>query len=112
MKALLADRLQVPRHSRIEPPRRHRLITQDLEHRVHRRRRLERRTAGDHRVERGSERVHVCGRPNLTALARGLLRRHIAGRPHDLPRTGQATVNLHPLGEAEVGHPRVLVGVD
>ena len=37
LQALQADRLQVARDRRIQPPRRHRLVVDDLEHGVHRR---------------------------------------------------------------------------
>ena len=112
LQALQADRLQVARDRRIEPPRRHRLVADDLEHRVHRRGRLERRPAGDQGIERRPQRIHVGRRADLAPLAAGLLRRHVAGRPHDLARAGQPAVALHLLGQAEVGDPRVAVLVE
>ena len=69
-----------------KPPRRHRLVTDNLDHGVHRRGRLERRPARHQGIERRPQRVDVGRRTDLTPLAPGLLRRHVAGRPHDLAR--------------------------
>ena len=56
--------------------------------------------------------IHVGRRPDLAAIARGLLGRHVAGRPHDLAGAGQAAVALELLRQAEVGHARVAVPVE
>ena len=81
-------------------------------HGVHRRGRLERRPARHQRIERRPEGIHVSRRPHVTALAAGLLRRHVARRPHDLARAGQPAVGLQLLGQPEVGDPRVAVLVE
>ena len=112
LQALQADRLQVARNRCVEPPRRHRLVADDLDHRVHRRGRLERRPAGDQGIEGRPQGIHVGRRTDLAPLAPGLLRRHVAGRPHDLARAGQPAVALHLLGQAEVGDARVAVLVE
>ncbi len=112
LQALQADRLQVARNRRIEPPRRDGLVAQDLEHRVHRRGRLERRPAGEQSVQRRAQGVHVGRRPDLASLAAGLLRRHVAGRAHDLARAGQPAVALDLLRQPEVGDPRVALLVE
>ena len=45
--------------------------------------------------------------PTARPLAPGLLRRHVAGRAHDLTRAGQTAVALELLRQPEVGDPRV-----
>ena len=45
--------------------------------------------------------------PTAAPLTPGLLRRHVAGRAHDLPRARQPAVALDSLRQPEVGHPRV-----
>ena len=78
----------------IEPPRRHRLLADHLDHRVHRRRRLERRPAGQQRVECRPQRVDIRRRADLAPIPPGLLGRHVAGRAHDLARAGQPAIRL------------------
>ena len=50
--------------------------------------------------------------PTAASLAPGLLRRHVAGRAHDLTRAGQTAVALELLRQPEVGDPRVAVLVE
>ena len=108
---LQADRLQVPIHRRIQPPRRHWFVAENLEDGIHRRGRLERGPARHQGIQRRPQRVNVRGRPHLTPLAAGLLRRHVTGRTHDLARAGQPAVALHLLREAEVRHAGIPVFV-
>ena len=74
--------------------------------------RLERRPAGDQRIQRRPQRVDVGRRTHLAALAPGLLGRHVAGRPHDLARAGQPAVALDLLGQPEVGDPGIAVPIE
>ncbi len=107
LQAFQRDRLQVTRDRRVEPPRRHGIFGDDLEHRVHHRGGLERRAAGDERIQRRPQRIYVRRRADRAAIARGLLGRHVAGRPDDLARAGQPTVALDCFRKPKVGYPRI-----
>ncbi len=88
--------------STLQLRRRHRLVGHHLHDGVQVRRRLERRPARQQLIEDGAQRVDVAGRPNLLALAAGLLGRHVRRRPHDGARGRLANV-VELLGQTEVG---------
>ena len=100
-QASQADRLQVARDLAFEARRRHRLLVDDLQDGLHRRRPLERRPAGEHLVKDRAERIDVGRRSDLLRVPSRLFGRDVAGRAEDLPGLGGAVL-LQSLGQAEV----------
>ena len=76
-----------------------------LQHGVQRRRRPERRPAGEHLVQDRSEGVDVGGGTDVL-LGLGLFGGHVAGRAHDGAGLRQAAAALDVLGQAEIGDLR------
>ncbi len=119
MQALEANRLQVARHLRLQPTRRHRVVHRDLHQRVQRRRGPERWPPRQALVEDRPQRVHV-GRPP-DRLAAGLLGRHVRRRSQDraagrLPRLVEffrqpevGDLGRDSVGEKHVGRFQVAV---
>jgi hypothetical protein len=103
VQAFQADRFQVVRHLGLDMGRRHRLLGPHLHQGVQHRGSLEGRPAREHLVQDRSQRVDVCRRTDLLALALRLFGGHVTGRPHDDPAVGLMHVEVELLGEAEVG---------
>ena len=72
----------------------------------------ERRPAREQVIENRAERIDVAAPADQAALGRGLLRRHVVGRAEHLAAQGQFAVVMQPLGQAEVGHARLVERVD
>ncbi len=66
----------------------------------------------EHRVEHGTQRVHVAERADALQVAGGLLGRHVARRAEHLPGDRVAALGLHALGQAEVGDLRRAAGIE
>ena len=77
---LQTDRFRVAINRRVELSRCNRLLFEHLPERLHRRRRLEGRAAGEEFIEDRSQRVDVGRGTKLGGPARSLLWRHVAGR--------------------------------
>ena len=110
-QALQADRLQVPVELGIDRTRPRRLLVQHLTHDLPGRVARERRLAGQRLVERRAQAVDVSRRRHRLGAAAGLLRRHVGGRAHHRAghRRRRAAVGPDPLGQAEVGHVRLVM---
>ena len=80
--------------------------------RGHRRGPAERRPAGEKFIEHRAKGIDIAGRADVAMPAGGLLRRHVAGAAHDDARLRQLAVVFHDLGQAEIGDPRLIGGVD
>ncbi len=100
-QALQADRLQVARDLELELRWRHRLLLEDLDDGLHRRRPFERRPAGEHLVEDRSQGIDVGRGAHVLGLPSGLLGRDVAGRAQDLSGFG-GSVLLQVFGQAEI----------
>ena len=111
-EALQADRFEIGRNVRFQPARGGRFGLHHVTQRGQRRGPAERRPAGQQFVEHRAERIDVAGRADVAMPAGGLLRRHVAGTAHDDARLRQPAVVFHDLGQAEVGDPRLIGGVD
>ena len=112
LQALQADRLEVARDLRVEPPRR---LGRGLAHGVERLGHAvaaERGLAGQQGVEDRAQAVDVGGRGDRPATPAGLLGRHVGRRAEDRARLGDLDVGLDPLGQAEVGDVRMALVVD
>jgi hypothetical protein len=89
--------------------RRHDVVGEVLRQHAHRRRRVERRLARQHAIERRAQAVNV--RARVEILAAHLLRRHVIRRADHLPARADrrcAATALAQLRETEVEHLRVL----
>ncbi len=106
LQTLQADRLQITRHARLQLARRNRFLLANQVERVQRRRAAERRTAGDHLVQNGAERVNVGRRRDVLNAAKRLLRGHVGRRAHDVAGERQGLVLVKLLGQPEVGDLR------
>ena len=106
LQAFEHDRFEVARDSRIERSWPGRLLLAHLPQRLQNRIGPERRLAGKQLVEDDAERVDVDSRRDRLASALSLLGSHVARRPHDRARRGEAARfrRFDPLGQAEVGH--------
>src|SRR5262249_35679582 len=99
-------------HAGIEFANRNRRFLEDLLERVHGARRLEGRSPDQQRVERRAQRIHVRRWPDFAVARRYLFGRHKTGRAKYLAGGREAAFIADLLGEAEVGHARLAVGID
>ena len=101
-QAFEADRLQVARHFRLQPRRRHRLLSADQLERFPCRGPLERRAARQQFVEDRRQGVDVRRRADGVAAALGLFGGHVRRRADDGPAQRSQAVVVEPFGQAEV----------
>ena len=112
LEALQADGLELSGNVGDELVRGHRITLENLDDGLHHARGAERRPAAQELVEDGPQAVHVGRGPDRLAVARGLLRGHVAGRAQDRPGGGQRAVLGGPPRQAEIGDLRLAVAVD
>ena len=110
LQALQADRLQVARDGGVVPPRRLGRGGGAPRRASPPRVAAERGLAGQQGVEDGAQAVDVAGGGDRSAVAGGLLGRHVGRRAEDGPGMGELDVGLDPLGQAEVGDVRMALG--
>src|SRR5260221_4535147 len=112
LETLKSDRLQVRGQTRIQPPRRKWLRVQNLLERGGKSFGHEGGAACDQMVKHGPERINIAPPADLSAIGRSLLWRHIIRRTQHLARDRQIGLAFEPLGQSEIGDPRLIVGVD
>ena len=92
-QTLVHDGGEVLCHATVQRAHRRRLVLHDLPHDLNRRAAVERRSQGEHLVQRGAQAVDVDARVEVL-LAKRLLRRHVRGRADGVAAHRQADRRL------------------
>ncbi len=102
LQAFEADRHQVSGKTALELAGGKGLMARDLLERRKGCSPFEWRTAGNHLIEDGPQRIDVCGRSDLVRESANLFGCHVAGRAQDLAGARQGVLALEQLRQSEV----------
>src|SRR5262245_60111917 len=101
-EALLANRYQVQRRSRLQRLNRNGIAPNDRGNRFQIARAVKRRPACQQFVKHGSKRIDIGCRIGVSSAAGGLLRGHVAEAAHDLPGLSKAIRSTEAFGQSEI----------